>query len=161
LHIQPQMHNLLDVVRSTVESAQVREPDHPISMKTSNGMLPVYADARRIQQILDNLLNNAVKYSEPGNPITVEVVERDTGPVVSVKDQGYGIPPDQCERVFDRFYQVNSDTSRTHGIGLGLAICRGLVEAHGGRIWVESEGVPGKGSTFSFSLPARENENGN
>lgn len=160
LHIQPQMHNLLDVVRSTVESAQVREPNHPISLKSSNGMLPVYADARRVQQILDNLLNNAVKYSEPGNPITVEVDELDTGPVVSVKDKGLGIAPDQLERVFDRFYQVNSDSPRAQGIGLGLAICRGLVEAHGGRIWVESEGVPGEGSTFCFSLPARETENG-
>jgi signal transduction histidine kinase len=161
LHIQPQMHNLLDVVRSTVESAQVREPNHPISLKSSNGRLPIYADARRVQQILDNLLNNAVKYSEPGNPITVEVTEHDDGPVISVKDKGYGIAADQLDRVFDRFYRVDSDSSRTHGIGLGLAICRGLVEAHGGHIWVESEGVPGRGSTFSFSLPARENENGN
>lgn len=152
LLIQPQEVDLLDVVRSTVEAAQVRVTDHPITFEAPPGRLRATADARRVQQILDNLVDNAAKYSENGKPIVVRVDAGDDESVVSVKDEGHGIPPDRLERIFERFYRIGSDTDRAHGIGLGLAICHGLVEAHGGRIWVESK--PGAGSTFSFSLPS-------
>jgi K+-sensing histidine kinase KdpD len=154
LHIQPQAIDLSDVVRSTVEAAQVRVTSHPIRFETPEGRLSSFADARRVQQILDNLLDNAAKYSEPGKPIVVTVKARNLGPVISVKDEGYGIPGDRLDKIFDRFYQIKAGDDRTRGIGLGLAICHGLVEAHTGRIWVTSE--VGKGSIFSFSLPSDE-----
>ncbi|HEC23117.1 MAG TPA: GAF domain-containing protein [Chloroflexi bacterium] len=154
LQIQPQPIDLADVLRSSVNAAQLRLGDHIVHLTTENELPTCYGDARRIQQILANLLDNAAKYSPPGTPIRVHAESQGQELIVSVTDQGQGIPPEHVEHIFDRFYQVSNsrgDAGR-HGIGLGLAICRGLVEAHGGRIWVESE--VGRGSTFYFSLPA-------
>jgi signal transduction histidine kinase len=111
--------------------------------------LYVMADGHRLRQVLDNLAQNAAKYSPKGGTIRVAAASRDGDVVISVSDDGVGIPRHQWETVF-RPYQ-RADTSRGFsGNGLGLAICKGVVEAHGGRIWVESE--PGVGSTFSFTL---------
>ncbi|MEX2528855.1 MAG: ATP-binding protein [Gemmatimonadota bacterium] len=106
-------------------------------------------DAGRVMQVLSNLLGNAVKYSAPKSLVRISVWEEDGEVVVEVKDTGPGIPPDQLPRVFDRFWRA--EKSGRHGIGLGLTIARSLVEAHGGRIWVESE--VGTGSAFRFALP--------
>src|SRR5207237_7448275 len=106
----------------------------------------------RLEQILHNLIMNAVKYSPEPTPIAVRVEGRDGMVVVSVKDHGIGIGPDHLDHVFDRFYRVEGTLVRqTRGSGLGLPICRGLVEAHHGTIWVESQ--LGKGSTFFFTIP--------
>jgi signal transduction histidine kinase len=94
-----------------------------------------------------------VKYSPDGGTIRVQARRDDGQVVISVHDQGIGIPRHELPRVFDRFHRVDSEEVRkAGGSGLGLAICRGIVEAHGGRIWAESE--PGAGSTFSFTLRA-------
>lgn len=152
LHIQPQPFDLADTLRSAINAAQVRLGSHVVSMAASDGLVPCYGDARRVEQIVDNLLENAAKYSPEGSPIDVHVEGRGEELVVSVTDKGEGIAPEHLEYIFDRFYQVRrSRDAGRGGIGLGLAICRGLVEAHGGKIWVES--TPGKGSTFFFSLP--------
>jgi two-component system sensor histidine kinase KdpD len=154
LQIRSQAIDLVEVVRSTIEAAQARVPGHPLRLETPGSALTVFADARRIQQILDNLLDNAAKHSEYGTPIVVRVQVVGNAARVSVEDQGRGIAPEHLDRVFEHFYQVRDyGGSKQHGggIGLGLAICRGLVEAHGGRIWVESE--VGSGSTFYFTLP--------
>jgi len=130
----------------------------------------VEADPRRIEQVLRNLLENAVKYSPAGGRVTVEGrVLRDASDLqpfqehltaailpsilVSVSDEGTGIPGSELERVFDRFHRVEDADSRRRagGSGLGLSICKGIVEAHGGIIWAES--ILGKGSTFRFTLP--------
>jgi two-component system sensor histidine kinase VicK len=109
-------------------------------------------DARRIEQVVTNLLENAIKYSQDGGRISVSVEEDHSMILVSVADQGIGIPQDEIGLIFDRFYRVqNSRSYETGGSGLGLAICRGIVEAHGGQIWVESD--TGKGSVFTFSIP--------
>jgi signal transduction histidine kinase len=152
LHIQPQPFDLADTLRSTINAAQVRLGNHIVSLAASDGLAPCYGDARRVEQIVDNLLENAAKYSPEGSPINIRVEGRGEELVVSVADKGEGIAPEHLEYIFDRFYQVRRgrDAGRG-GIGLGLAICRGLVEAHGGKIWVES--TPGEGSTFFFSLP--------
>jgi signal transduction histidine kinase len=113
------------------------------------------ADRDRIEEVLQNLLDNAMKYSPDRRTITV--VCRSTGEevIVSVSDQGMGISLREQERIFDRFHRVgNSLTHSTQGAGLGLYICRAIVEAHGGRIWVAS--MLHEGSTFSFSLPRAE-----
>ena len=109
----------------------------------------VNADVGRVGQVIGNLLTNAIKFTERGGRIVVRARAAAPFVEISVTDTGSGIPPDEQPRVFDRFWQSRRTAGR--GTGLGLAIARGIVEAHGGRIWLESE--PGRGSTFSFTLP--------
>jgi signal transduction histidine kinase len=133
--------------------------------------LTVYADPDRTRQVILNLLSNGCKYSPPGSPLEVTArryapgVEgrrrghADVGePVmveIAIRDCGEGIPPEQAVLLFQRFVRLERDIASTvTGTGLGLAICRAYVEAMGGRIWIESSGVPGEGSTFRFTLPA-------
>ncbi len=157
LQILPQPIDLTAILRSAVNAAQIRVGDHPIELVLPEQLPLCFADARRIEQIVANLLDNAAKYSPAGSPISVRAESRDEELVVSVQDRGPGIPSEHLDRIFDRFYQVEaSRDSGRHGIGLGLAICRGLVEAQGGGIWVESQ--LGQGSTFSFSLPVATGE---
>ncbi|HKZ85617.1 MAG TPA: GAF domain-containing protein [Anaerolineae bacterium] len=112
----------------------------------------IRADRDRLNQVFDNLLANAIKFSPSGGVITVGVYREMDAILVTVADTGIGIPRDRLHRVFERFYQVDgSSTRRFGGAGVGLAIVKRIVEAHGGRIWVESE--PGKGTTFYFTLP--------
>ena len=109
-------------------------------------------DPDRVEQALVNLIGNAVKFSPEDGVVLVSTVVEETQVVVSVRDQGRGIPADQLTSVFERFHQVNaSDATEKGGTGLGLTITRSIVERHGGRIWVES--TPGAGTTFSFTLP--------
>jgi len=103
-----------------------------------------------IQRVIINLMENAVKYSPNGGEITLGALQRDNQVCISVKDSGPGIPKNMQNRIFDKFSRVKySDVPK--GVGLGLAFCRLAIEAHGGKIWVESE--PGQGSTFWFALP--------
>lgn len=113
---------------------------------------PVRGDEERLDQLLMNLLHNAIKFSPEGGTVTVTTDEHPDGVVISVADQGMGIPRKDRARVFERFYKVDRARQRGQGgTGLGLAIARHIAEAHGGRIWLESE--EGVGSVFSFSLP--------
>ena len=112
----------------------------------------VHADPERVTQLLSNLVGNALKFTPAGGRVEVRVQPYHEGVLVSVIDTGEGIPADQLPHVFDRFYQVSGSRSGTrHGAGLGLPIARGIVEAHGGTIWIES--VPGQGTTVRFTLP--------
>ncbi|MCK4449863.1 MAG: sensor histidine kinase, partial [Anaerolineae bacterium] len=108
-------------------------------------------DGREIEVVLMNLIENAVKCSDHGTPITLGVERQGDQVVFSVADQGIGIPPEHMDRIFERFYRVEGKRCRDAGTGLGLAICKRIVEAHGGRMWVES--TPGVGSSFYFSTP--------
>lgn len=110
---------------------------------------PVWVDGERLHQVLSNLLGNAVKFTPPGGRISVTAREEGTAVRISVADTGPGIPAEHLPQVFDRFWQARS--TRRAGAGLGLAIARGIVEAHGGVMGVRSE--PGAGSTFFFTLP--------
>ena len=110
---------------------------------------PVLADAARIQQVLSNLVGNAVKFTPRQGRISVSANRLDREVRFAVIDTGPGIPPEQVPHIFGRFWQAKSSDRR--GIGLGLAIAKGIVEAHNGRIWVESQ--VGVGSTFYFTLP--------
>ena len=112
----------------------------------------VAGDEGRLLQVFDNLLGNAIKFSPDGGQITVTVDDVGSSIQVSVADQGVGIPEDQLDRVFDRFYQIDGSARRRFaGIGLGLTIAKRIVEAHGGKIWAESG--DGRGSTFRFTIP--------
>lgn len=108
------------------------------------------ADRHRLLQVLQNLVDNAMKFSEPGGRIIIGVVRQDEAILFRVEDEGPGIRPEHLPHVFDRFWQEGS--RRREGAGLGLTVAKGIVEAHGGRIWVESR--LGEGSTFAFTLPA-------
>jgi len=130
-------------------SGEVEQRSIVLEVNVSPDLPTVNIDDRRIVQVLTNLIGNAVKFTDPGGRIVVRAANTPSGLVVSVQDTGIGIDPEAQPRIFDRFWQVQSTPRR--GSGLGLAIARGIVEAHGGRIWVESQ--PGCGSVFSFSLP--------
>jgi signal transduction histidine kinase len=121
-----------------------------LDMQIESGLPKVMADRERIQQTLSNLVGNAIKFSPSGSKIVVLARKDSDGVVFSVLDSGKGISPDQLPRVFDRYWQ-SSRTDR-QGAGLGLAIAKGIIETHGGKIWIESK--PGEGTTASFSLPA-------
>jgi two-component system sensor histidine kinase KdpD len=143
---------LTKLIGDAIKPVASHSPEHRFDASVPADLFAL-ADSRRVRQVLHNLLENAVKYSPDGGLIRAQARLNGNEVVISVSDQGIGIPRHDLPRVFDRFHRVDSDVGRkVGGSGLGLAICRGIVEAHGGRIWVESE--PGMGSVFSFSLPA-------
>jgi len=114
--------------------------------------LLVSADSRRVLQVLGNLLSNALKFTPEGGAIDCTAQRDGEFARFSVIDTGPGISAEELPLLFDRFYQTTDNTQKRKGLGLGLAICKGLVTAHGGRIWVES--LPGVGSAFNFTLRA-------
>jgi len=117
----------------------------------------VLGDPEKAVEVLTNLIENAMKFSPQGGVITIKGETSGDKVLVTIADEGIGIPLRDQERVFDRFYKVeDSSAGSVHGAGLGLYICKTLIEAHGGRIWVESE--LGKGSRFTFSLPIGEEQ---
>jgi len=127
--------------------------EHTISLQV-NGKIPeVMGDERRIKQVFNNLLTNAIRYTDPRGHIAVEIEDEFQQVRVSIEDNGLGISKKDQKRIFDKFFAGGGGTlTRESGrMGLGLAIAKGIVEAHQGRIWVESE--LGKGSTFFFTLP--------
>ena len=144
-----------DLIASCVETARLQggQKDLALVIDSAPGLPPVRGDSARLREVLQNLLDNAVQYTPAGGRITVSAAAEDGGVVISVADTGIGIPKADQERIFERFYRVDAVRSReVGGTGLGLAIARHLVEAHGGRLTVESE--VGRGSTFSVFLPA-------
>jgi signal transduction histidine kinase len=138
---------LLDAVEMlrSVASASALE----LVLDAPNDLPRVTADAHRVQQVLSNLIGNAIKFTPKGGRITVSAVSEDREVRVEVCDTGAGIPADQLPHIFGQFWQATRGDRR--GIGLGLAIAKGIVEAHAGRIWVESS--EGEGSSFFFTLP--------
>jgi len=128
---------------------------HTLRVDIPDDLPAVFVDEMRIGQVLTNLVENAIKYSAGSTEIVLQARLNGGDIVVSVSDQGEGIPAQLLGKVFDRFYQAESIvTGRKGGTGLGLPICQGIVQAHGGRIWVESQ--RGQGSVFHFSLPIGE-----
>jgi signal transduction histidine kinase len=112
----------------------------------------VQGDLIQIKELFDNLISNAIKYSLPtGVEITLNAQKENDFIIISIKDMGIGLEVNQIEHVFDEFYKVDSSRHDLQSTGLGLSICRRIVEKHGGKIWVESQGK-GKGSTFFFTL---------
>jgi signal transduction histidine kinase len=118
----------------------------------------VYMDSDRIGQVLDNLLSNSVKYSPAGGLISSSAEIRDDLCIVKIQDEGIGMSQAQKARAFEKFYRGNISDTAVGGLGLGLTITKNIVEAHGGRIWIESE--PGRGTSISFSLPLHSGETG-
>jgi signal transduction histidine kinase len=165
--------SLTPLVRNILETFDPREVGEPVTARPGDEPRPVRlhleddlvlrADTIRLRQVLVNLLANAVKYSASGTPIeviasamrdaTTESANASTA-CIQVRDQGLGVPPGEQRKLFQRFVRLERDiTGPVRGTGIGLYTCRTLVEAMGGAIWVESEGIPGNGSTFAFTLP--------
>ncbi len=145
---------LVDQARSTFVSGTGR---HTLDIDLPEDLPRVLADPARIVQVLSNLLSNAAKYSPEALPITIDAKRDGVHVAISVSDKGRGVPPDRLSHLFRKYAApVGGDRERGEaGAGLGLTICRGLVEAHGGRIWVESGGV-GQGTRFTFTVPVAE-----
>jgi len=141
-----------DLLASASQRMQLQAERADLSLRAecTNDLPTVQIDAQRLEQVLVNLIHNSVKFTHPGGEIVL-FAEPDEGSVrFAVRDTGVGIPVDEVPRIFERFYRV--DKSRTgNGTGLGLSIAKHIVEAHGGRIWVESR--EGEGSTFYFTIP--------
>ncbi len=152
LRLDKQSTNLCELAENVVRAMETLSAQHRLVGSLPSEPLFSTVDAKRIEQVLRNLLDNAIKYSPEGGTITLQGSQDDSQIVFSVSDEGIGIPSEEWNRIFERFHRVENEiTRRQRGAGLGLAVCRGIVEAHGGHIWVESK--PSLGSTFSFTLP--------
>ncbi len=149
--------DISQVVSSAVATARSTSRGHEITLEMPDKPIHVEGDRVQIELVMDNLVGNAIKYSPMGRPIHVEVHERGSEVEVRVTDEGIGIAAHHLPRIFDKFYRVEGGYSRkTPGSGLGLYICRNIIEAHRGRIWAES--TPGQGSAFTFVLPISQSQ---
>lgn len=143
---------LSDLVREIMQEIQDSSPQHRLRLETKK-KFQVYADRFRISQVLTNLLTNAVKYSPDGGVITINITNDEHKVLVSVHDNGIGIPKSQHKKIFERLYQVTDAKEKTFpGLGMGLYISKEIIRRHKGTIWVKSEKE--KGATFYFTLPA-------
>jgi two-component system phosphate regulon sensor histidine kinase PhoR len=153
--LQPTAVDLGKLTRTLLRDVEPRLEQRALEASVrdeTDGGAVAWADRRAVEQVLTNLLDNAIKYTSPGGRIAVEITARLDGLRVSVADTGIGIPPESLGRIFERFYRVDKARSRSlGGTGLGLAIVKHLVQAMGGEIYVESE--VGRGSIFRFTLP--------
>jgi PAS domain S-box-containing protein len=154
LHLERKWIDPLRLVRETVDRLAYVMKDLHVDISGSSDLLPVFADPGRVEQILGNLLSNAVKYGREREEIRVRLKRHKDEVEISVMNHGKGIAEEEISRLFDRFSRAKSSrTLGVPGLGLGLYISKGLVDAHGGRIWVES--VPNFTTTFYFTLPVR------
>jgi K+-sensing histidine kinase KdpD len=152
LEVRKTPHHFIDVVAAVKERLDNLTIKHCLQIDVPDKLPSVDVDDGRLGEVLTNLVENAVKFSEEDTSICIKAVKEGNKVIVSVTDEGMGIPPELHEKVFERFFQGEiRKAGRRKGTGLGLAICKGIIEAHGGEIWVDSK--PGKGAKFSFSLP--------
>lgn len=146
--------DMTPLIERAVTKGRLRSAVHQVERDLSASLPQVPGDADRLMQVLDNLLDNAVKYSPDGGKVLVRAVAGNGEVLVSVSDHGIGMPKDKLEVIFEKFQRLDSPLKhKVSGTGIGLNLCRRIVEAHGGRIWAESE--EGVGSTLFFALPAK------
>ncbi len=152
--IEPVDFDLVEDVREAVSRIGGEHPDRDIALRAPES-LSVHVDRDRLGQVVTNLLENAVKYSPDGGAIRVTLERRGGEVELLVADQGVGIPAEQRDQVFERFYQADGESGRRRfgGLGLGLYISRAIIDAHGGRIWAAPNVEDGRGSVFGFRMP--------
>jgi two-component system sensor histidine kinase KdpD len=154
LHPQKDWYGVDEVIRAVLERLASRLASYSVTTDVAPDLPLVLLDFTEIDQVLTNLVENALKYTRPGTPICIAARRRGADIEVSVTDSGPGVPPRHLARLFDKFYRGESGTTagfRPQGMGLGLAICKGLIEAHGGRI--AARNVPEGGLQITFTLP--------
>lgn len=149
LSLQFEVVDLRELIEATIKKIRLFAKDHIFYIEKLPHELLIIADAKRLEQVLINLLSNATKYSAKNTNITIGAKKQSGMVIVSVHDEGLGIPKDKQKLIFDRYYQVKSKNSS--GFGLGLYISQQIIRRHKGKLWVKS--VKGEGSTFYFSLP--------
>jgi NtrC-family two-component system sensor histidine kinase KinB len=150
--------NLVNIIDASLQPLRIQMDDGQIILedKIHSKVLPmVRVDTSRIAWVFNNIISNAIRYTPEGGCISIDADVEDAWIVVSVKDTGIGIPKEYQTKIFDKFVQIKNNDEYTSGAGLGLAIVRDIIKAHGGKIWVESD--LGKGSTFWFTIPVAEN----
>ena len=150
LQVQKEWQPLEEVVGVALIRLEERLKGHPVTVRLPADLPLLLMDGLLVEQVFVNLLENAVKYTPPGTPVEITAAAGDGAVVVDVADRGPGFPPGEEARVFDKFYRIAGATN-TAGVGLGLTICRGIVTAHGGRIWADNRA--GGGAVFHFTLP--------
>jgi len=152
VHLRRDWHPLEEVVGAALGRLRSALGNRRVAVTIPDDLPLVAIDDVLVEQVFVNLLDNAIKYTPPGSPICIVVTSSHPNVFVEVADGGPGLPPGHEDKVFEKFYRAASDGPR--GAGLGLAICRGIVEAHGGRIWAHN--LPGRGVAFFFTLPLSE-----
>jgi signal transduction histidine kinase len=157
MNLNPESFKAFEVMEDVTNITSTLASEKNLSLfieEVADRDITIYADRTRLRQVMINLVNNSIKFTEKGE-VALNVSPMDGGRVlISVRDTGLGIPPEKLEAVFQEFTQVDSSTTRkTGGTGLGLPISRRLVEMHGGRLWADSAGIPGEGSIFFVELP--------
>ncbi|RMF03469.1 MAG: sensor histidine kinase [Chloroflexi bacterium] len=155
LVLNPGMLPLRPFLRQQLNGRLAEDKPHHIVLDLPPNLPPAWADEMHLADVVVNLVDNAVKYSPDGGEIRISARNGGDTLTLSVSDQGIGVPPAEQAHLFDRFYRANNGTDReVYGHGLGLYFCKKLVEAQQGRIWVESAGIPGQGTTFFVTIPA-------
>jgi len=157
LEVSPRTHDAAALLQEAAESAELEAARRGVRLRWASPVsrtLFVRADPKRAAQILANLVGNALKFTPAGGVVELALQREEEFVRFTVADTGPGVPAADLPHLFDRFYQAGDAQQRRQGLGLGLAICKSLVEAHGGRIWAESR--PGAGARFHFTLPAEK-----
>jgi len=155
-HPERSPHGVSEIISAAVEAQEESLKERRVTVQVPASLPDADVDFEFIQQVLKQLLDNAVKYSPPGSPLTIAAGVAGEKIVISVADHGKGIPEAEQARIFEKFYRGRASRDETLGTGLGLSIAKGIIEAHGGKIWVTSQ--PGQGSIFSFALPVSKKE---
>ena len=152
IHLQKEWHPFEEIVGAALTRLESRLNGHQVRADFPPDLPLVLLDGVLMEQVLINLLENALKFAPPSTAIELSATGSDHELVFAIADRGPGIPPGDEQRIFDKFYRAGP--AREGGVGLGLTICRGIIEAHGGRIRVEQR--PGGGAVFQFTLPIEQ-----
>lgn len=155
VELQLEIKDIRDLIKETISNFEQHDMNK-IEFNLSLNPLSARVDGNKIKQVITNILNNALRYTDDGKRVTVSANDSSNAIMVSIKDDGPGISKENQTRIFEKFYRCKDEkTNKSRGSGLGLAIAKGIIDMHKGKIWAESE--PGKGSNFKFSVPREEN----
>jgi two-component system sensor histidine kinase KdpD len=159
LRLEKVWYPLDELAQDVISQMQPLLGEREVSIVSPENLAPVEIDVVQLEQVMTNLLENAIRYTPGGSPIEVTIQAREEELLVNVADHGPGIPLPEREHIFDKFYRLcgtRDATGHAPGMGLGLAICQGIIQAHGGQIWVQEH--EGGGALFSFTLPCQKIE---
>ena len=152
LELSIQQFDIDALLSETITSMQIVSPLHALVKDGNGGPVIIAADRQRIEQVLINLISNAVKYSPAGKTVVINFTKNEKEVVVAVKDFGIGIPENERENIFERLYRARDISPHVSGFGLGLYICRDIIKRHKGKIWI---GESTEGTEFLFSIPLK------